>query len=710
MGIDRRAFIGLVAGGVAGTLFTPIPWKMADDLSIWSQNWSWIPRVPKGPVAYAYTSSKLCPSGTGLKVMTVGGAPVTAAGNPDHPLSQGGVSSIGRSETYMLYSPARVKSPLKKVNGKFEPVTWEEALTALAEKCKAAGAKIACVSGDQTGTANEVLSAFIAKQGSSAYYMVPSEKQSAAKAWSLMGGAGQPGFDVDNADCVFILGADMFETWGSSIRNRKAFGASRDASGDAKAAFIYAGPERDGTGSVCDAWIPVKPGDLAMVALGVAWILMEAGAMPSGPGAAEFVSYVKSNCSPDKVEAACGLKPAVLVGVAKMLAGAKAPLVVPGSPCGQGGSAAAFMAGMALNMLLGRINKPGGVVALPALPKAVDGAMDQADILKNDLLAFLKDAGAGKAPEAVLFYEANPAYGLPEADAMAEAIAKIPFKVSFASFMDETAALCDLVLPNSLTLERFDDVASPYGVAFNVYSLVKPLTKPIYDTRTTADFILALAEKMGASLGFASMEEVLKAKVEALALAGGFIAKDVQPWQALAGSSAPEPSADLWADLEGGYAWVLAAGAEQTGLGYAGGVLAKAVKPIEGKVVLAPYARQTSGTPVMGIPAQNLTIVPDNELINTATFVKMNAETASWFGVSEGSSITIEGAGQKLPVKVHLSENVMTGVIAAPLGFGHSAFDQYSKGKGVNILRVLAARVEEGAGVAVWDGAAVNIA
>jgi len=511
---------------------------------------------------------------------------------------------------------------------------------------------------------------------------------------------------VDNADCVFILGADMFETWGASIRNRKAFGATRAIGEKAKATYIYAGPERNSTGSVCDAWIPAKPGDLAMAALGVAWHLMSAGAAPSGPGAAEFTAFVKANCSPDKIEAACGIKADALIGVAKKLASAKAPLVVPGSPIAQGGSGAAFIAGMAINMLLGRINKPGGVMALPALPTVVDGAMSQGDILKKDLIGFLKD---GKA-EVALFYEANPAYGLPEADAMAEAIGKIPFKVSFSSFMDETAAMCDLVLPNSLTLERFDDVATPYGVAFNVYSLVKPLTKPIYDTRTTADFVLALAGKMGAALGFETMEDVLKAKAEALAGLGGFASKDVKPWEVIAGKGAPAASGDLWADLDGGLAWAMTATEEQGGLGFAGDVLAKAVKSIDGKVVLAPYARQTNGTPVMGIPSQNLTIVPDNELYDTVTFVKMNAETATWFGVSEGSSITIEGAGQKLPVKVHLSENVMTGVIAAPLGFGHSAFDQFSKGKGVNLFRVLAPRVEEGAGMTVWDGAAVNIA
>ena len=104
MGLDRRAFLGLVAGGAVGTLCTPIPWKLIDDAAIWTQNWSWIPRVPKGQIDYVATSSKLCPAGEGLRILRVAGKPVTAAGNPDHPLSRGGVSALARSEVYMSLS------------------------------------------------------------------------------------------------------------------------------------------------------------------------------------------------------------------------------------------------------------------------------------------------------------------------------------------------------------------------------------------------------------------------------------------------------------------------------------------------------------------------------------------------------------------------------------------------------------------------------
>ncbi|KUG27602.1 anaerobic dehydrogenase, typically selenocysteine-containing [hydrocarbon metagenome] len=712
MGLDRRAFIGLVAGGAVGTLFTPIPWKLADDAAIWTQNWPWIPRVPRGEVTYAATASKLCPSGTGLKVALAGGKPIMAYGNPEHPLSQGGVSPIGASEVYMLYSPARVRTPMRKSGGKFEPITWEQAQTELMAKCKAAGNKVACISGDVGGTAGEVLSAFLAKAGSAAMYAMPSEAGPAAAGFKLMGGQGRVGFDIDNADCVLILGSDIFEGSGVSVRNRKAFCATRPLGNDQTAKYAYAGPVRNHTGAVCDAWIPVASSHLGALALGIAWHLLKAGATAGAADMADFKKLVETEYTPDKVAKLTGVDPEILASVAKNLASAKAPLVIPGSEMSQGTGPGAFIAGMSLNLLLGRLNKPGGVVALPELPAVFPGAETPSEILARDLPGFLKSVGEGKtaAPEVLFVYAANPAYGLPESGAMAAALEKIPFKVSFASFMDETAAMCDLILPNSLTLERYDDVVTPYGAAFCSMTLVKPLVAPIFDTKTTADFILDTAKKMNLALGHDSLEKALKEKAAVLAKSEGFVAKEAMPWEVLAGKAAPAfDPAGLWKGLEAGLAWVKVGMVAQTGLSFAAKVLA-AQKPATAELSLAGMAPQRVGTSATGLPAQCLTAIPDTDLKAGASIVRLNAATAKKYGLSQGSSLTLSGAGASCPAKAYISENVMTGVVAVPLGFGHTAFDAFSKGKGDNFLKIMTASVEDGTDMTVWAGSEVKIA
>ena len=717
MGLDRRAFLGLVAGGAVGTMFTPIPWKLIDDASIWTQNWPWIPKVPKGQIDYVATSSKLCPAGEGLKIMRVAGKPVSAGGNPDHPLSRGGVSALARSEVYMLYSPARIKSPMKRSGKTFAPITWEQALLEISEKLGAAKGAVACVSGDGAGTVNELLSAFVGKLGSAGYFMMPSEATTAAKSLKLMGAQGQAGFDFENADTVLVLGADIFETWGTSSRNRKAFGANRPVGQKPASTYVYVGPTRNNTASVCDQWIPASAADLGVVALGLAWHLLKAGVTSNAPGFDTFKAIVNGGYTPEDVRRATGIAPEVMAELAKKLASSKAPLVVMGSPFGQGLGAGAFIAGMSLNMLLGRINKPGGVYMLPELASVVPGALTRAAMLESDLPAFLKGVESGKtpAPKALLVYDANPAYGLPETATMTKALEKIPFKVGFASFMDETAAMCDLVLPNSLPLERYDDVATPYGSGFCVYSLVRPLQKPVFDTKTTADVILALARKLSIDLKFDNFQQVLKEKVATLAKAsGGFVAKDVMPWQVAAGKPAPAlVGGDLWKALEAGYAWTMVGQVAQTAMGFAPEILAKAVKAGKGPaaaVTLVPYAQLRTGTPVTGIPCQNLTTVPDTELVKSDTLVRLNSETAKALGLKKGATVKISGAGAGCEAKVHIFESVMTGVVAAPLGFGHTAFDIFSQDKGANYLSLMAVSEEPGSGMSVWTASEVKIA
>ncbi|MBF0481634.1 MAG: molybdopterin-dependent oxidoreductase [Desulfovibrionaceae bacterium] len=720
MGVDRRAVIGLIAGGAVGTMFTPAIWKTTGSIALWSQNWGWIPRIPKGERKYAYTTSKLCPSGSGLKVLTVDGLPLTAAGNPAHPLSQGGVSALGLSECYLLYSPARVKKPLLKTGAQFKEISWDEALGLLADKLKAAGGKAAAISGDQNGTANEVISALLAKLGcADKFFLMPSEGQAAGRAWQLMGGHGLIGYDLANADTVLALGADLFESSGATMLNARSYSAQRSSLDKPAAKLVYVGSQRTTTAYASSKWVPCLPGREAAVALGLAALLIKGGASSDAPDFADFKAFVSAGYTPDKVEALTGIKAEVLEKLAKKLTEAKKPLVVAGSEFGQGAPGAAYMAALAVNILLKRINVPGGVYATPEFPKVVDGALSRTQMASADLVKYLSSVAAGKtpAPELLITYDANPAFGLPQAPAMAKALAGAGFKAAFASFMDETAAQADLVLPASLPMERYDDVVSPYGAPFAVYSLVKPLLKkPVHDTKAACDVILAAAAKAGLALGADSFEKLLKTKVAAVAKSGGFIAgKDASPSAALAGKDVAAFSGDPWKALMEGAAYVVASPVKQDGLTLGTKTLAAALKADgakaeDGALALTCAYKTRSGSPAVGIPAQDLTAVRDTELAGTKTVATLNAATAKMFKLEAGESIKLTGPAGEISALVALSETVMTGVVAVPMGFGHTAFDDFSKNKGQNVLAVMTATEEPATGVNSWSGSKVKIA
>lgn len=687
MGLDRRGFVKVVMGGVAGTLFTPVIWQSLDDVSIWSQNWGWIPRLNKGEVKAKSALSKLCPAGCAVKVKTVAGQPFAAVGNAANPLSKGGVCPICAGGAQLMYSPARVKSPMKKVGeGKYEAIKWEDAEAMLVEKLtplKGQDGKIAAISGDETGTANEVLSAMLSGLGNSGFYVMPGEMFTATKGVKLMGGNSQPGFDIEGADLVLMIGADALDSWGTTVANQKAFAATRPTGGAVTAQYIYAGPVLNNTASVCDKWVAVPPTATAAFALALANQLIAAGAVSS---AADFGDYkaLAAKYTPEAFEAATGLKADVLKDLVAKIKAAKAPLVVAGASFGQGAGALDFVAAASLNVLLGRVGQKGGMTLLGAAPKAIASAADRDNA--KDAASFLASVATGKAtPGALLIYEANPAFALPQAAEMAKAMGNIAFKVSFSTYMDETAALADLILPAPHPYERFDDAMNPYGVAKPTYLAGKPVVaKPVMDCKDPMDVLLAAASKLGLSLGFDTYADVIKAKAKALGA----------DFDALAAGG-------IWNGEAKGGALTLGAGA-----------LAKAapVKADEKAVALAPVTRLAYGTASLATPPANLLNVRETELLGKDLFVQMNGATAKKLGVAEGNKVKLSAGTGEVKARVHVNEGVAANTAAVLLGFGRSAWDEFTKGKGDNVYKILTVSDEAGTGLKVWAGSTVTVA
>jgi len=633
-------------GATVGILFTPTVWTALDDVSIWTQNWPWIPTLKYGETKSVSTVSKMCESGCAVKVRTVAGEAFGVAGNEDNPLSGGGVCPLCANGVQVKNSPNRIKAPM--LGG--EEITWEKAREIVAEKLEAAGSDVAVISGDQTGTVNEVFSALLADRGSDAFYMMPCDMQAADKAWTgLMGGSGQIGYDLEGADVVLLAGADALESWGPTVANLAAFAANESGK------FIFAGPMQTKTAAVTDKWVPVPVEGMAAFTLGVAYYVLQAGKTVDVADFDAFKAMVMNDYSPAKVEAATGVKADQMAAIAKELLAASNPVVVPG------GSVAAHGAAFALNLLLG-----GGMKALPEFGGAVPTAMGRSEMLKKDILE-------GVNADLLFVYEANPAYALPEQ-------VKAGFIVAFDSVNTETTASADLVLPSLHAYERFDDLASPYGVANATYAMGVPVSKPFAKAACAATFILGLAD-----LGFETFEEVLEAKAEAV-------------------------GADMDSLTEGG-AYVLA-GDTPVAASLAANVLGKAAVPVKGSgaVGLVPYTLLNVGTANQATTPNAPCTISNNQLLGDNMVVMMNSATAKQLGVGVGSKVKLSGGNGDCAALVQIFEGVLTGAVAAPLGMGHTVGDEFSKGKGDNVYKILTVSSEAAAGASTWAGSTVNVA
>lgn len=677
MSQTRRSFLKFILGAGAGITASPVLFKLTDDVSIWTQNWSWIPRNPKGETTYELTTSKLCPSASGLKVRLVGGQPVRALPNPEHPLG-GGLSALAAAEVQLMYSPARVKAPLRRSSdGAYVRISWDEALKMLEDGLKSAGSSVAAVSGDESGSSMEVLSAFLRSRGSQELYMMPSEMQAATRAWELMGGNGQVGYDLEDCDYVLAIGANMLESWGTFIRNRKLFAESHPHGEDATCKLVYAGPVQNNSAAVAAQWVSMKPGSETALALGLAALLVQQGRSINSDHASEFKAML-AEFTPQKVEGFTGVSLAALKGLAEALLKAKKPAVLVGSEFGQGGGAAAVMAGFAVNFLL----RNNVLKDLPMAYVVTEGAKMRAEIFQRDLAAYL---GKGPKPQAVIFYEANPVYALPAPKRTAAAISAMPFKVSFSAFMDETASLCDLVLPMPLGLERLDDIENPYGCGKAFYALSRKTMEPVVDARHGMDVILAISAKLGKRF-FGSYEEVLKAKAKSVGA----------DWNKLAAGEVFEKDHAMDLVKIKLLAQQLSAAVDRKSAGAA--------------VSLAPVQKIAMGTAQTGIPPFNVKVIKASELVGTEMRVFMNSATAySRGGLQNGDRVVLSAGGNEVRARVHIYEGIAADAVGVNLGFGHTALDAFSQNKGANVAELFTAAQESGTGLSVWNQTGVSV-
>lgn len=673
MGFDRRSFISLVVGGAVGTTLTPVIWKTLDDVSIWSQNWSWIPRLKYGAEGKRFALCKLGADAYGIKIKTIAGNPVVAEGDPDHPLSLGGICPLGAASVQLLYSPSRVRNPKVKDGNTFKDISWEEAESLLAEKIKAAGSNIAMVSGDETGSVTDILTGLVGQAGSKNAFLMPSESGPAAQALALLGGDGQIGYDLENSDCILMLGADVLGSWGNVTRNGKAFAAGRKKD----AQYVYVGPAQNGTAAVADKWVPCAPGTEAVLAMGLAGVIIaDGGGRPFWSGFSQFSQFVSSTYPLEKVAQITGVPAETIKELAQTLGKAKHPLVLTAAGASQGLGAFEAVAGMCLNMLLERINETGGVRVLPWNPRVIDAAMEHKNLLANDLVAYLSAIadGSASAPAVFMIYGANPAHSLPNLAKVQAALEKADFLVSFSSFMDETAALADLIMPDSYGFERLDDSYSPYGSAQPLYTVAAPIIKPVYDTKPAGDVLLSVASAAGLDLGFDSFEDVVQAKAEAL----GADYDDMVDGTAWVGTEFPVQDLELWSTP-----------------------LREIEAPVaDGKsLALAPVVRLKIGSSKLATPPFGTNAIRYDEMSGREMYVLVNGVTAKNLGLQQDDAVKLTSASGECQARLRIFEGVMDNTVVAPLGFGHTAWDDFSRGKGDNVFKLLPASTEDQTGV-----------
>ena len=209
-----------------------------------------------------------------LWVRTREGRAVKIEGNPDHPISKGGVCLQGHASLQHLYNPDRFAGPMIREGDRFRQGSWDEAERLLAAKIgqnTAAGGDVMFIGGHMGPTMSRLVDEFLeGVNGSRVEYHAVSNAP-LREATRLAYGVNElPRYDIEASDFLLSFSNDFVDD--GSVEDDR--GLSRMHSVDegeySKGTFAYLGPRLSTTGLNADEWLPIKSGTEAVVALAMA--------------------------------------------------------------------------------------------------------------------------------------------------------------------------------------------------------------------------------------------------------------------------------------------------------------------------------------------------------------------------------------------------------------------------------------------------------
>jgi anaerobic selenocysteine-containing dehydrogenase len=436
-------------------------------------------------------------------------------------------------------------------------------------------------------------------------------------------------------------------------------------------------PRMSQTAAKADEWVPLKPGTEGLVALAIGQLAAEVkgGALPKA-----FVDVDVAGVAEES-----GIPVETLFHLAELFARAERPLAIPGGAAlGQSNGLATAEAVLALNAMVGNFGKPGGVFLAP-IPPNVDEYHRPANL--QEMAAFVDQMKAGEV-QVLFIHGVNPLFELPKALGFEDALKSVPLVISFATFPDETALQADYIFPEHHGLESWGYQRIAVGADQPTLSGAQPVVVPFYNTRATADVLLAAAGAVGGELAAALPfpDEVAFLQDKLLPLVenkdANFNAADINTFfahfQQLGG---------WW-----GNQIAFTAPAQNT-LNNAMSVAAPEFEG-EGEFVLLPFV-----SPVLAESGANkpwLQELPDpTTTVMWNSWVEINPEVGHELGIENDDVVRIVSDAGAVEVSVYLYPAIRPDTIAIPFGQGHTAYGRYAQGRGVNPLDLLGLKFNE---------------
>ncbi len=408
-------------------------------------------------------------------------------GNPLDPLSQGRLCPRGTGGIGAHRDPDRLRAPLMRKTARGEEqwteVTWDEALGFIARKMQSIKATYGP---EAVALFSHGIGGNFLKHTMKAY----GTPNISAPSFAQCRGPRDVGFrltfgedvgspertDIRNSRCIVLIGSHLGENMHNTQIQEFAEAIEKGAS------IIVADPRFSIAASKAKFYLPIRPGtDLALI---LAWMnvivtedLYDRDYVSRyGFGFEQFAAYIR-NCTPEWAYPETGIAPDVIRETAREMARCRpATLVHPGRHATWYGDDSQRSRGLALlNALLGSWGRKGGfyypvsmdvpsypypLYPKPDRPKA-DNPGGKYPFAHETITTGIREATLTGQPYPVkgwLVYATNLLHALPNEQETIRAIQTLELFVVIDVIPSEIAGWADVVLPESIYLERYDDL------------------------------------------------------------------------------------------------------------------------------------------------------------------------------------------------------------------------------------------------------------
>lgn len=425
-----------------------------------------------------------CPSTCGLLAEIEDNRIVKVKADPTHPVSKNGICRKMQHYEKDIYSEERILTPLRRIGrkgeGKFSPVSWDEAIREITNKWKeiiqeyGAEAIMPCMySGVMSDIQRNCGDAFFNRMGASILVKTLCSSAKGAGYQSVMGKTGC-------LDPRELNDSDYYIIWGSNLaatRMQTLADLMKSENRAKKKVLIdtYANP----TAAYCDEVILVKPGTDGALALAMMHVLDAQGLTDEAflgeyAEGYEELKATFSEYTPEWAEGETGVPAEVIRRLAIEYGKAKAPAIILGSGNSRHGNGAMTVRLITiLSVLTGAWRVAGGglcgctpintaYVDMPLIARPDFRKQSARRININQLADALALTG-DEAVRSLYVYGCNPVNTVSSQKQIMEGLLREDlFTVVHERFMTDTARYADIILPATFSVEH-SDIYRCYG-------------------------------------------------------------------------------------------------------------------------------------------------------------------------------------------------------------------------------------------------------